>query len=60
VNIAAYSREEAQQRLDSGDPWILNVWREPKIFLTGSEDLLPQPSAGISGRQPVEPGAAFS
>jgi predicted nucleotidyltransferase len=43
VNVTAYVRPEVEERLRAGDPWMLDVLQGPKLFLIGSDDLLPEP-----------------
>jgi predicted nucleotidyltransferase len=41
VNAMAYARSEIVQRLASGDGFLLEVWRQPKLMLAGREADLP-------------------
>ncbi len=44
INVLILSSELLRRRLDSGDPFLADVWRKPRIMLVGDEDSLPQPS----------------
>jgi predicted nucleotidyltransferase len=41
VNAMAYPRHEVVQRLEAGDGFLLELWRQPKLMLAGAEEDLP-------------------
>jgi predicted nucleotidyltransferase len=41
VNAMAYPHQEVAERLAAGDGFLLEVWRQPKLMLAGSEEDLP-------------------
>lgn len=48
VNVIVYTRPEVEERLRDGNPWMSSVLDGPKLFLFGSEDLLPQLTSGAA------------
>lgn len=42
VNAVVYPVSEVERRLTSGDPFLTQVWNQPKIFLAGDEASVPE------------------
>ncbi|MCH7589172.1 MAG: nucleotidyltransferase domain-containing protein [Chloroflexi bacterium] len=50
INPVIMRTDELQERIASGDPFMQNVLREPKIFLVGGENELRE----LAGARPIE------
>lgn len=48
VKVNIHSRQDVEKRIRARDPWLNQLWKSRKIFLTGSEYLLPDASDGSS------------
>jgi hypothetical protein len=41
INAVVHTRRYVEERLAAGDPFLLRVWSQPKMFLVGDEQPLP-------------------
>jgi hypothetical protein len=47
VNAFAHTRQEAEEAIARGDPFLLEVWAQPKLMLVGREEDLPEVPTGM-------------
>lgn len=64
VSYVVYGREEAATKLRQGDPFLSNVWADPKVMLIGREDDLlrigtPGQDQALSGQGSGNPSGHF-